>query len=70
MSIGENLKRLRTDKGMSQLELAKAVGVTQPMIAQLERGTKALTMELGKDISNALNVAINELLEDTKEPAQ
>lgn len=64
MSIGANLKRLRTDKGMSQTELAEAVNVTQSMIAQIERGTKSLTMELGKEVSEALKVSVNELLED------
>lgn len=69
MSIGANLKRLRTDKGMSQTELAGAVNVTQSMIAQVERGTKALTMELGKKISEVLGVSVNELLEDfSKQP--
>ncbi len=64
MSIGANLKRLRTDKGMSQVELAGAVNVTQSMIAQIERGTKALTMELGREISESLGVSVNELLEE------
>ncbi len=64
LSIGANLKRLRTDKGMSQVELAGAVNVTQSMIAQIERGTKALTMELGREISETLGVSINELLEE------
>lgn len=64
MSIGANLKRLRTERNMSQLELAKAVNVTQPMIAQVERGTKALTMELGKEISLVLGVSITELFEE------
>ena len=69
LSIGANLKRLRTDKGMSQTELAGAVNVTQSMIAQVERGTKALTMELGKKISEVLGVSVNELLEDfSKQP--
>lgn len=67
MSIGANLKRLRTDKGLSQTELAEAVNVTQPMIAQIERGTKSLTMELGKEISEVLKVSVNELLEDFSE---
>lgn len=64
MSIGANLKRLRSDRGMSQTELAAAVNVTQPMIAQIERGTKALTMELGKEIAEVLKVSVNELLAD------
>lgn len=64
MSIGANLKRIRTDSGMSQKELANAVNVTQSMIAQIERGTKALTMELGKEISEVLKVPVTELYSD------
>ena len=52
---------------MSQTELAEAVNVTQSMIAQIERGTKSLTMELGKEVSEALKVSVNELLEDFAE---
>lgn len=64
MSIGANLKRARTRAGLSQSTLAEIVGVTQPMIAQAERGTKALTLELGKEIAAALNIRIEELLEE------
>ncbi len=70
MTIGANLKRLRLSKNMSQADLAKAVSVTQPMIAQIERGTKSLTMELGREISEVLEVPIDALLEDsTKQTA-
>lgn len=61
-SIGQNLKRLRTDSGLSQKQLAQAVHVTQPMIAQIERGTKALTLELGQEISEVLKVPITDFL--------
>lgn len=64
MSIGANLKRLRTDREMSQAELAEMVNVTQSMIAQIERGTKALSLELGREISEVLGISINELLKD------
>lgn len=65
MSIGANVKRIRIEQGISQKELAGAVNVTQPMIAQIERGTKALTMELGKEISEVLKVSITELYKDS-----
>lgn len=62
MSIGENLRRLRLNAGLSQSELAETVGVTQPMIAQVERGTKALTLELGSELATALKVQVTEFL--------
>ncbi len=64
MSIGANVKHLRTEKEMSQEELAQAVGVSRAMIAQVERGTKSLTLALGKEIADVFGVPINELLED------
>lgn len=35
--IAENVKRFREEKGMTQAALAKAVKVSQAMIAQVER---------------------------------
>lgn len=64
MSIGANLKRLRTEKGMSQEELASSVNVAQSMIAQIERGTKALTMELAKEVLNVLGATVDDLWDD------
>lgn len=64
MSIGENIKRLRLEKGISQEELAKKVDVTRPMITQIERGTKVLTLPLGKEIARVLQCEIDELIDD------
>ncbi|MBQ3116079.1 MAG: helix-turn-helix transcriptional regulator [Clostridia bacterium] len=37
MSIGEKIKELRLDKGLSQMQLGKAVGVSQKAIDYWER---------------------------------
>jgi len=44
MTIGENIKRLREGKKMTQEELAEKIGIRQPYLSQLERGTKILNM--------------------------
>lgn len=62
MDIPENLKRVRKENNLSQAELAKAVGISQSMLAQLERGTKNLTINLALDIAKALNISLNELI--------
>jgi len=62
MSIGENLKRLRVQKNMTQQELAERAGVSGPMIAQVERGTKTLSMPLGKAIAEAIGCRLDDLL--------
>ena len=62
MSIGENIKRLREERNMTQRELAMEVGVTHPMICQIERGSKVPSMPLGSQIAQALNCSIIDLM--------
>lgn len=65
--ISENLKRMREEKGLSQSQLAKLVGVSQGMIAQVERGTKTLTLPTAKAIVDKLGYTLYDLLgEDTE----
>ena len=40
MSFAENVKRLRKEKNYSQKELAKLVGISQPMINDYENRKK------------------------------
>ncbi|MCX4341401.1 MAG: helix-turn-helix transcriptional regulator [Lachnospiraceae bacterium] len=61
MSIGECIKEKRIASGYSQDSLAKIVGIRQPMIAQIERGTKIPTMLLGKSIAQALGCKVDDL---------
>ena len=60
--ISENLKRMREEKGLSQAALAKAVGVSQGLIAQVERGTKSLTLPTAKAIVDKLGCSLEDLL--------
>ena len=62
MNVGMNIKAKREEVGMQQVELAAKVGVSQSMICQIERGTKACTMQLGAEIAEALGCAIGDLL--------
>ena len=64
MAIGEKLKQLRSEQGISQTELAKAVNVSQPMIAQIERGTKILTVPLAKALAAFFQCSVVELIEE------
>lgn len=48
---------------MQQGDLAKAVGVSQAMICQIERGTKVPSMPLGAEIAACLGCKIDDLFE-------
>lgn len=69
MNIGMNIKLMREKAGIQQVELAARIGVTQSMICQIERGTKACSMQLGADIATALGCTIGDLYTPTDRPA-
>lgn len=61
MSIGENVKRFREAKNLTKTALAAEVGVTDSMICQIERGTKALSLPLALSIADVLGCTVAEL---------
>lgn len=65
MSTGENIKRIRTHRKMTQKELGEKLGgITQQQIGQWENGNKKPKLETIKKIADALNVNVNDLLEN------
>lgn len=65
MSVGENIRRIRQERNMLQVELAEQTGVTQAMICQIERGTKNPSLQVGNLIAQALHCPIEALLNDS-----
>lgn len=62
MSVGENIKRRRQRKELSQENLAHMVKVSRSMIAQIERGSKLPTIVLSQEIAAALDCSIEDLV--------
>ena len=55
--FGERLRRLRTATGLTVSSLARAVGVTEGAIRQMESGqTKSASFSVGLAIADALGV--------------
>ena len=40
MSVGENIRRIREEKELTQAYVAENAGISQAMLCQIERGTK------------------------------
>lgn len=40
LAFGRNLKKLRTERGLTQTELAAVLDISRPSIAHYERGTR------------------------------
>lgn len=61
MGVGDNIKRLREAKGISQRQLAREAGVSQPLLCQIERGTKNPSLPVGLALAAALGVKVERL---------
>ena len=59
------LKELRKEKGLTQKELGAAIGISEVMIGQYERGVRTPKIEMREKIANALGVTHNYFLSDS-----
>ena len=61
-AIGERLARIRRERGITQVELAKELEVAQPVLSDYERGELRLHGQLIIDLTRILSVSADELL--------
>lgn len=52
----ENLKRIRKDRGLTQVQLAEAAGCNQATISKMEKGDKNATLDMVERIAKVLKV--------------
>ena len=64
MKYSNQIRRLRTERGITQQALADGAGLSKGFISLLESGTKQLTQDTAKKLSSALNVQETELYGD------
>ena len=62
VKFGKNVKRIRTEKGLSQGKLAKILGVHPTYISGIERGVRNMALKNIEKLANALDVKIDELI--------
>lgn len=68
--IGENVRRARKAAGLSQAQLASALGCQQPLISRIENGMVAATIEVLVAIGEATGIAPALLLPVDEHPAR
>lgn len=56
--LGKRIKALRTDRGLSQAELADEAGTSEEWIRKLERGVRAPSLATLDAVSRALGVTV------------
>lgn len=62
-SFGEQLQKMRTERKLSQDDLATAIGVHQTTISGIERNERLPSMDLLIKLSEFLGVALDELID-------
>lgn len=60
--MGQRIKELRLESGMSQSELAAKIGVAQNTITQYEKGTAKASLEVLVNLTVALKTTADYLL--------
>jgi HTH-type transcriptional regulator/antitoxin HipB len=58
LELGEQIRGLREGRGISQAELGRRIGSTQPAIARLEAGRVSPTLETLDRVAAALEVEL------------
>lgn len=70
--IGQRIRNIRKECGITQQDLSSIISVNQSYIAQVEQGKKNITIDTLAKISNALEVSLSDLLQglDNKDTRQ
>ena len=59
MRIGERIRQLRSERGISQVELAEKAGLIQPHIVRIEQGRYSVGLDTLQAIAKALGCTVD-----------
>lgn len=60
--FGENMKKIRTIKKMSQGDICRALSLDRAYISNVENGKQNLTISTMEKVANVLGVSVDQLL--------
>ncbi len=60
--FGENMKKIRLEKDMSQGDICRVLGLDRAYISNVENGKQNLTISTMEKIAKALSVSVDQLL--------
>ena len=60
--LGENLKRIRTEKGISQGDIARALEMDKSFVSNIENGKTNPTLATITKLAKAIGVSVGELM--------
>ncbi len=60
--LGENLKRIRTEKGISQGDIVRELGMPRSFVSSIENGRTNPTLATIAKLAKAIGVSVGELM--------
>ncbi|MCB9805585.1 helix-turn-helix transcriptional regulator [Candidatus Nomurabacteria bacterium] len=60
--LGENFKKFRIEKGLSQSDVADSLGISRGFISNIESGKKNPTLITLTKLANSVGISIDKLL--------
>ncbi len=68
--IGERVRQIRWEKGISQGDLADLAGINRSYLSMIENGKSSPTIEVAGRLAEGLEVATSDLVFSGREPEQ
>ncbi len=62
VKLGKNLKRIRTEKGITQGDIVRNLGVSRSFISNIENGKTNPTLATIAKLARAIDVSIERLI--------
>ena len=63
LKLGQNIKKFRKQKGLSQNELAEIVNFSREHLACIETGREYISLRKLFQIADSLDISLNELID-------
>ena len=60
-ALGESLKRMREEGGLTQAEMARALGLSRPTVTRLENADQNVTLRTLAQLCRALRCGVGDL---------
>jgi transcriptional regulator with XRE-family HTH domain len=67
-ATGRQIKKVREEKGLSQIDLARDAGISQAQLSMLETGRNALHLEMAIKLADTMGCTVDHLLGRLNKP--
>lgn len=64
MTFGDNIKRIRKEMKLTQLDMAKMLGISQNYLSDIENNNRNINTKRLIEFSNKLDISVSVLIND------